>query len=1807
MSLEFSDSRITGHMLRADPKSLKRMIRNMENENYSPKVIAKTFKKKYSISKKTIARKTGIVLSARPPNKKENKLDATDKVLPPLKVLKERYKDFNEHYMIYQQALRSAYYLGHMFTSREFASTGGSTSNYFNNLDEFESPQFRKPISEVNRAKHGRYLRVRPDYIETIVDLTDTMVSIGYSNTEFANKNRLDAARILQTYFPDFKIPTEWKIVKEKHPYYEDKTVDRITIDMPTLEVEHTLDKISSLRPNYTHINDQNNPKTKWNHPDYIKVPSGFPKKFLEMASLRMTLNGDEAVVSNEYRIRQEGMERGPLSVVGASTNTHIPITMQLVVRWPREFACYVTSCRTYKDFIPFLFYQYISYHRVAYGGMRNRKGNFTIEAPKRVNHLGLVLEDIETEKKEGRDPKPKTNEDDMLIVGLAEPSMTGEVLWIPHGENRVKEYVTQIKNSYDPETEKIDFQGFTLKGKGLLTDWHNEKFSYVREAGLGSATDAADASGIQTFDLLGSKPLDITTISRDLNTALVNDEDGWKALAGYLNKLVQTDPMSTTQYATPKKAYNSQEFLATDPEYAAHSRVLARNVIDLMNMLIGSLVGITPANIGGVPIDTDEPDRYIVEKVVCRYIREILEDAYENFDTLEMGYQARMSMRYYFLLILKYSKKHAEYKKISAEIEAKNRLGSEVMSDQERAERYGDVSKVPVVNLPGLQMMMPHQVETFTVMASEPSACFTDIHMGGGKTLIGTLEALQLIHKSRIKRPLFIVPSNLVRSWINEINHYSKGAVNPFAITLRSMRRLQEALQVGDYKNLSNPVSYDLMKAIIEDCPPNTLFITSYNFLRSDLESVLYANKDISRYLAAEALRDIGFEAVFLDESHKAKNLGTSQTKATAILTSAAKYVRMMSGTLVNNTLTDLVGQAAMANPAIYGRAKEFNAKYGDGNSGTVTVWQADAPQRMIDDAKPYMQRVTHKRQRWAFVLPKLEENFHPVPFTEKQQEFYDDTLNEVLGQLLDDPKLRAKLSVMTEAEQSAIIKKLTEDPAFQELEKFVYAPDTHEGFMALDDIDEADKVSPKIPKLVELLQTHFTPQKDIQTGKMTEQQHKVLVFSYRKPQSEHIMRHLPEEFRKMAVHYVAGDFQALESFLKNPKMKILVANETSINTGQNLQIASRLIRMETLWSPGDQDQALARIWRPDFKGLNARPIVYSDWIFTDGSLEVAKIGRIVSKIVDKMKYDWQESPQFSKQPFEFPESRLKQGLRRSIPSIDERIPVNDMLLSLPLISMNIDSLKNLRRASQITEYFATFSLISNWENIEFDRQKNQKWAKVVDIPASSHVSIKGSAKLAWVPRIEGVDPDIIDPEGKFGYKPISVVESTMALENEDEEDSETLTIREVNACNINDLVDTEFGIGFIKKILNDRVVVNIPGIENDIKVSKAATWLITNTEMAAKLKKQLRTAGKKGLARLPGAVVEEKIQEQAPGAKPPVAPKEQDASSPKTGGGGVKPPRPRRPEKTEHYDDKDADVTDFDNEIDVYAEIIDGQIALTCLAEDSDSEVLVDHFGFKPIAPYYAVKVNTARGLSQLLNLLKRNFTIKKVLLDNFKPYIDMMRTGQLGQHDPAQFAETLQFFRIDNHNQAANGEIRPFPIVWGGRLYIAVDKSKTPSSSMFLRVCRTAGIAGVESLENPLQDGVHVRMFRNKAAAIKVLHDIIKKVKVDNQDETLKFLRALKSTKMDREDEEEAPAPRNRPRAAPEETQVRVTRPRQVTRTPPAETPRARTAPAARAPANPPRLPDRRSTTIVEEHDEEINIPARNPRNRPVIRRR
>lgn len=174
-----------------------------------------------------------------------------------------------------------------------------------------------------------------------------------------------------------------------------------------------------------------------------------------------------------------------------------------------------------------------------------------------------------------------------------------------------------------------------------------------------------------------------------------------------------------------------------------------------------------------------------------------------------------------------------------------------------------------------------------------------------------------------------------------------------------------------------------------------------------------------------------------------------------------------------------------------------------------------------------------------------------------------------------------------------------------FIAIDKFLnYPPADEFGHHFL--VEEQDRQSPKIKVIDSLLARHFA---DPNNGK-------VIIFTHFKEVAKHIAESIQMSGR--AVYYEAGETKALARFKRDPSVQILVGVEQSIQEGQNLQMANRIIRVDLPWNPGNYEQSIARAYRLPPKDPDAPrySTVNVDLIFCEGTAELTKFARMVSKM---------------------------------------------------------------------------------------------------------------------------------------------------------------------------------------------------------------------------------------------------------------------------------------------------------------------------------------------------------------------------------------------------------------------------------------------------------------------------------------------------------------------------------------------------------------------------------------------------------------
>ncbi|KAI1635763.1 recombinational repair protein [Biscogniauxia mediterranea] len=236
----------------------------------------------------------------------------------------------------------------------------------------------------------------------------------------------------------------------------------------------------------------------------------------------------------------------------------------------------------------------------------------------------------------------------------------------------------------------------------------------------------------------------------------------------------------------------------------------------------------------------------------------------------------------------------------------------AEILGIKKKVE--GEHPRVPVVIDPRLaKVLRPHQIEgvkfmyrCVTGMIDEAAnGCIMADEMGLGKTLQCITLLWTLLKqspdagKTTIQKAIVACPSSLVRNWANELTKWlGADAITPFAIDGKASkeeltRQLRQwAISTG--RAVTRPV-----------------IIVSYETLR----------------LNVEELKNTQIGLMLCDEGHRLKN-GDSQT-FTALNNLKVSRRVILSGTPIQNDLSEYFALISFANPGLLGTRLEFRKKF--------------------------------------------------------------------------------------------------------------------------------------------------------------------------------------------------------------------------------------------------------------------------------------------------------------------------------------------------------------------------------------------------------------------------------------------------------------------------------------------------------------------------------------------------------------------------------------------------------------------------------------------------------------------------------------------------------------------------------------------------------------------------------------------------------------------------------------------------------------------------------------------------------------
>ncbi len=388
--------------------------------------------------------------------------------------------------------------------------------------------------------------------------------------------------------------------------------------------------------------------------------------------------------------------------------------------------------------------------------------------------------------------------------------------------------------------------------------------------------------------------------------------------------------------------------------------------------------------------------------------------------------------------------------------------------------------------------------------------ACLAD-DMGLGKTVQVISLLLDLKRDDRKKASLLVVPASLIANWKSELAKFAPSL--SFAVAHPSEVNAN-ASEVG----VANADQFDLI-------------ITTYG--------MLVRNDWMKRHR---------WRLAILDEAQAIKNSGTKQSRAVKELTAGSRIA--MTGTPVENRLSDLWSLFDFLNPGLLGTAKQFG-------SFVKRLQDAEVPsfEPLRNLVRPYILRRLKTDKKVISDLPDKTEVKAYCGLSKHQAALYQKAVDELAEQLeSSDDGIQRRGIILA---QLMRLKQICNHPA-QVTGTNDYAADRSGKFRRLAEIAE----------------------------EIASRQEKVLVFTQFREIADPLAGFLATLFGRpgLVLHGGTGvkkRQEFVDQFQREDGPPFFVLSLKAGGTGLNLTAASHVIHFDRWWNPAIENQATDRAFR--------------------------------------------------------------------------------------------------------------------------------------------------------------------------------------------------------------------------------------------------------------------------------------------------------------------------------------------------------------------------------------------------------------------------------------------------------------------------------------------------------------------------------------------------------------------------------------------------------------------------------------------------
>ncbi len=445
--------------------------------------------------------------------------------------------------------------------------------------------------------------------------------------------------------------------------------------------------------------------------------------------------------------------------------------------------------------------------------------------------------------------------------------------------------------------------------------------------------------------------------------------------------------------------------------------------------------------------------------------------------------------------------------------------FGAAVEMDDEVRRIIKELTEFKEVPVPqGLYAQLrPYQQRGFSWIYRNTRIGFGSVladDMGLGKTLQVITVVLKfkeegLLDKEKI---LIVAPTGLLTNWQSEFKKFAPG--------------IKVEIYHGPQRDLKKSDDYDVL-------------ITSYGIARSD----------------ALLLKKLKWHSMVIDEAQNIKNKETAQTKAVKSIRSG-NFIAL-SGTPVENRLSELWSIMDYCNRGFLGSSKEFAETYGN---PIEQLNDKDTAEKLKQVTAPFLMRRLKSDKSIISDLPEKIEIDSFATLTKEQASLYEKTQEKAMDEI----------EGITRADQKSLF--VRQGLVLQMILALKQICNHPTQFLKNGKMDAS--LSGKLDLLFDKLDS------------ITESNEKVLIFTQFTEMAQLLHRFITERYNNEPLYYHGGCSlnqrkEMVERFQTNHADKVFLLSLKAAGTGLNLTAASHVIHYDLWWNPAVEAQATDRAYR--------------------------------------------------------------------------------------------------------------------------------------------------------------------------------------------------------------------------------------------------------------------------------------------------------------------------------------------------------------------------------------------------------------------------------------------------------------------------------------------------------------------------------------------------------------------------------------------------------------------------------------------------